>query len=293
MPELADVFRLYGPEYVAKYRDRMLYSHLKVLRDVTRCRTDDLGGQVWFCQNCNEYHYSYHSCKNRHCPKCQNDEATVWLEEQEQLLLPVPYFMATFTLPEELRETARSNQKVMYNLLFRTSAEALQTLAADPKYVGGIMGMIGVLQTWTRDLAYHPHIHYLIPAGGLNEKQSTWLQARNKYLMPAKALSIIFRAKFRDALKEKGLYENIPNTAWKKDWVVQIEPVGTGKAALKYLAPYVFRVAISNRNILALREGNVTFRFRDPDTKKEKRQTFSAEEFIRRFLQHVLPRGFI
>jgi hypothetical protein len=219
MPELADIFRLHGPEYVAKYGDRMLPSHLKVLRDVTRCRTDDLGGQVWFCQNCNEYHYSYHSCKNRHCPKCQNDQATVWLAEQEQLLLPVPYFMATFTLPEELREIARSHQKIIYNLLFRASAEALQTLAADPKYIGGIIGMIGVLQTWTRDLAYHPHIHYLIPAGGLDKANKAWRSAKNNFLMPVKALSILFRAKFRDALKKEGLYEKIPKTAWKKDWV--------------------------------------------------------------------------
>lgn len=293
MVELADIFRIHGPQYQAKFKDQMLPSHLKVMQDIEMCRTESLGGQVYFCKECQDHHYSYHSCKNRHCPKCQNDNAQEWLERQYELLLPITHFMNTFTLPDSLRQLARSNQKAIYNILFKTSAAALQTLALDPKYVGGKIGMFGVLHTWTRGLMYHPHVHYVIPNGGLCADGTQWLSARKNFLMPVKALSIIFRAKFRDELKKTKLFNAVPTETWKKGWVVHSKPVGSGTHAFKYLAPYIFRVAISNRRILKLENGMVTFQYKESDTGKLKTPTIPAEEFIRRFLQHVLPDRFI
>src|SRR5712692_4178375 len=175
MVELADIFRRYGPEYRAKFADHMPPSHLKAMTAIEQCRTEALGGHVYQCTECGDLEYSYHSCKNRHCPKCQNDEATRWLEQQRVLLLPVPYFLVTFTLPEALRPVARSHQSLIYNLLFQTSAAALQALALDPHSLGGQIGMVGVLHTWTRDLASHPHVHDLVPGGALSLEGSQWL----------------------------------------------------------------------------------------------------------------------
>ena len=237
--------------------------------------------------------YSYHSCKNRHCPKCQNGTAEQWLDRQRDLLLPVPYFMVTFTLPANLRRLVRSHQKLLYNMLFRASAAALQQLASDPRFVGGQIGMVGVLHTWKRDMNYHPHVHYLVPAGGLSEDGQTWFPVKNDFLVPVKPLSILFRAKFRDALKKTDLFAQVSGEAWTQDWVVHCQPVGNGMAALKYLAPYIFRVAISNNRILKLEDGQVTYRYTASDTGKTRYCTVAAEQFIRRFLQHVLPKGFI
>ena len=292
MPELADILRRHGPEYLAKYHDRLLPSHRRALQDICACRTEALGGHLYRCPQCQQEHYQYHSCKNRHCPKCQHEQAEHWLEQQRALLLPVPYFLATFTLPGGLRRLARGHQKVIYALLFQASQQALQRLAADPKYIGGSLGMIGVLQTWTRDLRYHPHVHYLIPGGGLTPDGNTWRAARPNFLLPEKPLARIFRAKFRDRLTKAGLFAQAPPEIWHQDWVVDILPVGSGDAALKYLAPYVFRVAISNRNLLDLTDGQVTFRYRPSNTHTTRTTTLPAETFIGRFLQHVLPRGF-
>jgi hypothetical protein len=292
MPELADIFRLHGPAYLAKYNQKLLPSHRRVLQDVCACRTEALDGHLYKCPQCQQKRYVYHSCKNRHCPKCQNDQADQWLAQKQDLLLPVTYFMATFTLPGEFRLLVRSRQKDLYNLLFRASSAALQKLAQDPKYIGGTLGMIGVLQTWTRDLRYHPHIHYIIPGGGLAPDGRTWRSAKHDYLMSAKALGIIFRAKLRDGLKALGLYDQGPKSVWRKNWVVDIEPVGSGQQALKYLTPYIFRVAISNKNILKVTQHDVTFRYRDRDSDTRQTVTLPAEQFIHRFLQHVLPKGF-
>jgi hypothetical protein len=292
MPELADVFRLHGPAYLAKYREKLLPSHKRVMWDVMLCRTKALDGEVYRCPQCLQDRYVYHSCKNRHCPKCQNDKADQWLAQKQALLLPVTYFMATFTLPSEFRLLVRSHQKDLYNLLFRASSTSLKKLAQDPKYVGGTLGMLGVLQTWTRDMQYHPHIHYILPSGGLAPDGQTWRQAKHDYLMPEKALAIIFRAKFRDGLKKLGLYDQVPGEVWKKGWVVDIEPVGSGQEALKYLTPYIFRVAISNKNILTVTDRDVTFRYRGRESVTTQTKTLPAEKFMHRFLQHVLPRGF-
>jgi len=290
--ELADIFQQQGNQYRTKYRDRMLPSHLQAMRDVVCCRTVALGGHVYSCPECEEVQYQYHSCRNRHCPKCQQGKGQEWLEKQQDNLLPVPYFLLTFTLPDELRILARSNQHLFYNTLFRTSAAAAKCLALDPKYVGGQIGMVGVLHTWGRDLTFHPHVHYLIPAGGISS-DGEWLPVRNNFLFPVKALSKIFRAKFRDALQEEDCFEDISDRVWKQDWVVHCQQVGKGVAALKYLAPYIFRVAISNRRIVKLADKKVTYLYKPTGTKTFKRCTLATEEFIRRFLQHVLPRGFV
>ena len=292
MPELADVFRLHGPAYLAKYHQKLLPSHRRALWDVRHCRTEALDGHVYKCPQCLQKRYAYHSCKNRHCPKCQNGQADQWLAQKQALLLPVTYFMATFTVPDELRNLVRSHQKDLYNLMFRASSASLQKLAQDPKYVGGTLGMIGVLQTWTRDLRYHPHIHYLIPGGGLVADGQTWTSTKSDYLMPEKALAMIYRAKFRDGLAKLGLKDKVPVRTWRKPWCVDIEPVGSGKEALKYLTPYIFRVAISNRNILAVDNKTVTFRYRNAKTQRYEQRTLPAEQFMHRFLQHVLPKGF-
>lgn len=292
MPELADVFRLHGPAYLKKYRKKLLPSHRRAIWDIMLCRTEALDGHVYRCPQCQRKQYVYHSCKNRHCPKCQNDQADLWLERQQRLLLPVTYFMATFTLPAEFRSLVRRHQKDCYNLLFHASSASLQKLAMDTKRLGGTLGMLGVLQTWTRDLRYHPHIHYLIPGGGLAPDGKTWLAAKNDYLLPEKPLARIYRAKFRDGLKKLGLFDKVPREVWKQDWVVDIEPVGSGQAALKYLTPYIFRVAISNKNILDVTDRDVTFRYKDGESKALRTTTLPAEEFIHRFLQHVLPKGF-
>src|SRR6266496_2841890 len=254
MLEVADIFRLHGPQYREKFGDRMLPSHLRAMQDIEQCRTAALGGQLYFCQQCQAQRYSYHSCKNRHCPKCQNEQANDWLEEQQRLLLPLTHFLVTFTLPEELRAVARSNQKTIYNLLFRASAQALQQLAQDPHFVGARLGMVGVLHTWTRQLLYHPHVHYIVTGGGLSD-DGRWRSSGKDFLVHVKPLSRIFRAKFRDELKQTELFAQVPTRVWRKDWVVHSEPVGSGEPAFQYLAPYIFRVALSNRRLVSLTDG--------------------------------------
>lgn len=292
MLEVADIFRLHGPDYRAHFGNRMLPSHHRAMQDIEQCRTPSLGGQLYYCAHCDEQRYSYHSCKNRHCPKCQNEQANDWLQAQHSLLLPVTHFLLTFTLPTELRAVARSNQKTIYNLLFRASAAALQQLALDPRFVGGRLGMVGVLHTWTRQLLYHPHVHYIVTGGGLTA-DGRWRSSRPDFLVPVKALSRIFRAKFRDELKKTPLYVYGEQGVWRKDWVAHSEPVGSGAQAFQYLAPYIFRVAISNHRLRKLEQGNVTFSYKESATEQVKHCTVSSHEFIRRFLQHVLPPRFI
>ena len=293
MTSLAEVFGQYGSAYRAKYGAGMLPSHQRAMADIERCRTSTMGGHVCYCDHCEQVHYCYHSCQNRHCPQCQHQAGQHWLQRQQQLLLPVSYFMVTFTLPEQLRTVARSHQKLIYDLLFRCSAAALQELAQDRRFVGGEIGMIGVLQTWARDMSYHPHVHYLVPGGGVCRTTEEWQRARNGFLVHVKPLSKLFRGKFRAALQKTKLYEQVPAAVWQQDWVVHCQAVGSGAAALKYLAPYIFRVAISNQRIVKVAEGKVTFRYIPSSSKKSKRCTLPAEEFIRRFLQHVLPKGFV
>lgn len=232
------------------------------------------------------------SCGNRHCPTCQHEKTQAWLEKQTDRLLPCPYFLLTFTLPAELREVARSNQRVVYSALFEASSEALRALAADPKFIGtDRLGFFGVLHTWGRTLEYHPHVHYVVPGGGIDPGGSRWLPSRADFLVPVKALSILFRAKFRDILAREGVLHLVAPKAWKRDWVVNSQAVGDSRAALRYLAPYVFRVAIGNHRIVSCDDDRVVFAYRRVGSNRPRRMTLDAVEFVRRFLQHVLPSG--
>jgi hypothetical protein len=268
--EVAEIFQQYGPAYRAKYGQRMPPRHQVAMQAIEQCRTERLGGHVYTCKSCQEREYSYHSCRNRHCPKCQSQAGQAWLERQQQLLLPTPYFMVTFTLPEPLRQLARSHQKLMYDLLFRTAAAALQELAQDPRFVGGQIGLVGVLHTWGRDLSYHPHVHFLVPGGGLAADGQQWLASRARFLVHVKPLGKLFRAKFRAALQQTELFKQVPPRVWREAWVVHAKAVDDGQAALKYLAPYIFRVAISNKRIVKVGDGKVRFRYTPSGCKKSK-----------------------
>ena len=269
-------------------------SHKKALADISKCRTQELGGQTYLCLKCGEFLYSYHSCKNRHCPKCGNDQATQWLQEHIHQLLPVPHFLVTFTLPDPLRKLARSHQKMIYEILMTTACRSLETLALNPKWIGGIIGSVAVLQTWTRDLRYHPHVHVIATGGGLSKDGKKWMPAEKGFLVPQPALAKVFRGKFRSKLSRHPIYREVPSSVWSTDWVVDIRPVGDGHAAFRYVAPYIFRVAITNNRILSCKDGEVTFRFKDSDAPDGKMRiaTLTAEDFLHRFLQHVLPLRF-
>lgn len=293
MITLGEIFRRSGPAYREKMGERLSASQRMAMAAIEQCRTEALGGQVYTCPRCATVRYSFHSCRNRLCPTCQHDKAQNWLTKQQALLLPVPYFLVTFTLPAELRTIARQHQRRLYGLLFRSSATALQQLAADPRFLGGQIGMVGVLQTWTRDLRYHPHIHYLVPAGAFVSAEGRWSQAKGRFLVHVKPLGKLFRGKMQAGLRQLKLEGAVAPAVWCKAWVVDCRAVGSGEAALKYLAPYIFRVALSNNRLEAVVNDKVTFRYRVAESKNLKRCTLPAEVFIHRFLQHVLPRGFV
>jgi hypothetical protein len=293
MSTLGEIFRQYGPAYRARYGERMPPSHRAAMAAIEGCRTEVMGGHIYSCPNCGTMRYSYHSCKNRHCPRCQHPASQTWLERQQLLLLPVPYFLLTFTLPPTLRDLARTHQRQLYSLLFRASAAALQQLALDPRFLGGQIGMLGVLQTWTRDLRFHPHVHYLVPALGVASDGAICRPRNAAFLVPVKALAILFRAKLRAGLRQTELYRQVPTENWRQAWVVDCRSVGSGAAALKYLAPYIFRVALSNNRIVGMRDDRVTFRYRDGETKQMRICTLPVLSFMARFLQHVLPKRFV
>jgi hypothetical protein len=293
MVTLNDILRRYGPQYRARYGAHMSSEQHQAMRAIEQCRTEALGGQVYRCPACATTRYSYHSCRNRHCPTCQQDATQTWLAQQQALLLPVPYFLITFTLPASFRALAQRQPRTIYTLLFRSSAAALQQLAQDPRFVGGQLGMLGVLQTWTRDLRFHPHVHYLVPAVGLAADGRVRRPHNPAFLVPAKALAMLFRAKFRAALRQTALYHGVSGATWRQARVVDCRQVGSGTAALKYLAPYVFRVALSNNRIVSVQGDRVTFQYRDGDTKQLRTCTLPAFAFMSRFLQHILPKGFV
>jgi Transposase zinc-binding domain/Putative transposase len=237
MPTVADVLRRYGPAYLERFGSTMPAEHKKVLDAITACRTGQLGGVVYQCESCGATHTMGRSCGNRHCPSCQQDKTKAWLENQLDRLLPCPYFLITFTVPAGLREFVRRHQRIAYAAMFEASSAAIKALAADPKYVGTTRcGFFGVLHTWGRALDYHPHIHYVVPGGGLSDDGIEWLPSRADFFVPVRALSILFRAKFRDALDRAGLLAQVDATIWRQDWVVHSQAVGDGRASLKYLA---------------------------------------------------------
>lgn len=266
------------------------------MADIERCRTAALGGSLYACNECGSLDYAYHSCRNRHCPKCQHDRANEWLRSTRERLLPCDHYLLTFTLPQELRSTARSNQDAVYSTLFRSAAAAVQTLAADRRWVGATLGMLAVLHTWSRTMEYHPHVHLLVTAGGLSRDGQTWVKpAHRRFLMPGRMLSKIFRAKIRDALTKADLVRDVDPTVWKRSWTVHVQQIGRGEHAALYLARYIYKVALTNDRIERFEQGEsgrVTFRYTHARTGATRRQTISADAFIGRFLQHVLPRGF-
>lgn len=295
MPELADVFRAAGPAYREKYASQMPPSHRRAMRDIEDCRTEAMGGKLFACDaaDCPELRYVYHSCRNRHCPKCHGDETRRWLDAQRSRLPAGSYYLLTFTVPAELRELSRSRQRKVYSILMRSAAQALLKLASDPHYLGATPGILAVLHTWTRAMVYHPHVHFLVTAGGLAPDGQSWLEPRNpRFLVSGEALGLIFRAKVRDALVAADFIKLVPAEVWKKGWVVHVQHAGSGDKVLDYLARYVFRIAITNKRIERFDDGHVTFSYQDSKTRQTKRCVLPADHFIQRFLQHVLPRGF-
>jgi hypothetical protein len=292
MIEVADILRRHGPAYPAQHS--LLPSQQKVLRDLVRCRTAACGGHVYECDQCGHTQYSYHSCGNRHCPKCHGQQTQRWLDQHREQLLPCAYYLLTFTLPQPLRALAYSNQKAIYGLLLASAAAALQKLAWDPKFVGGQLAMLAVLHTWTRALLDHPHAHLLATAGGLSRDGQHWVAAKNPaFLVPCFALSKIFQGKFKASLKKLGLLEQAPACVWQQNWVVHCQHAGSGQKVLDYLGRYVFRIAINNSRLEAFDNGQVTFGYRDNRTQQPRHVTLPAEEFIGRFMRHVLPKGFV
>jgi Putative transposase/Transposase zinc-binding domain len=293
MPEVADVFRRYGAEYLEWFGQDLLPSHRRAMNDIMNCRTEALGGHLLQCDHCGQEHYAYHSCRNRSCPKCHHQDTEAWLAERRQELLPVPYFHVVFTLPQELRPLVRQNQQDLYDILLRAAAQSLITLAADPHYVGGLIGVLCGLHTWTRALAYHPHVHCLVPAGGVSADHQQWRPARQTYLVPVRALSAMFRGRFCALVHQERPDLNLPESVWTTDWVVYCKPTVQGtESVLDYLGRYVHRIALTNSRILSIDDGRVCFRYADSRTHRWKTMTLPAQEFIRRFLQHVLPLGF-
>lgn len=284
-----------APEYLQAFGHAMPGRQPQVLHKIRRCRTPALGGELFQCPDCPGFHYRYHSCNDRHCPQCGQTDADDWLQRQRaRLLLPVPYFLATFTVPEALRRFIRSHPHIGLDLLFAASARALQDLAGNPRRLGAQLGMLGVLHTWSRTLIFHPHIHYLVPSGGLSPDGRTWVSARHKFLLHHKALGAHMRTLFKQQLfkQHPQLFTQVPAKVWKRPWNVGCQQAGSGENALRYLSRYVFKTATSNRNIPVLPDGRLLWRYRDSQTGKHMSIKLEPLEFMRRFLQHILPRSF-
>ena len=312
--EVADIFRAAGPTYRAVHAGHLSLAQLKVMSAIEHCRTAALGGHVEACEDCGHWRITYNSCRNRHCPKCQGAAARAWLAEREADLLPVGYFHVVFTLPAEVADIAFQNKAHVYDLLFRAASEAMLTIAADPKHLGALIGITAVLHTWGSALTHHPHVHMIVPGGGIALDGQHWISSRPTFLFPVRVLGKLFRRLFltwlialHDAGKLAffgGIAHLIDRRALlrhlqpirKKRWVVYAKPPFAGpEAVLAYLSRYTHRVAISNRRLIGFNEAGVTFRYKDYRRKGSDRQqvmTLDPNEFIRRFLLHVLPRGF-
>jgi hypothetical protein len=285
----------FGPQYLEQFGSAMPARQREVLQRLLRCRTPAMGGQLFGCPECGRFHYRYHSCNDRHCPLCGATDAEHWLEQQRQrLLLPVPYFLVTFTVPDPLRCWIRSHQEIGYEILFDASARALQDLASNPKRLGAQLGMLGLLHTWSRTLIFHPHVHYLVPGGGLSLDQRQWVASGPKFLLPEKPLALHFRTLFYQHLQRRApeALGQLPAKLWKQGWGVDCAAAGSGQNALAYLARYVFKTATGNRRLQLLPSGQVLWPYRDSNTGQHKSIPLEPTELIRRFLQHVLPRGF-
>ena len=296
-PELADIFRHYGQSYAKTHR--LSAAQQKVMRAVETCRTAELGGHLKRCERCGFEHPTYNSCRNRHCPKCQSLAKAQWLQKQTAELLPVGYFHLVFTLPHRLNGLILAHKKILLSLLFKAVSETL--LEFGRRRFGGTVGILTVLHTWDQTLKDHFHLHCLVPAGALSLDQSCWIKARRNFLFPVKALSMVFRGKFLDLLKQAGAKGSIEITSERlkalrnKSWIVYAKkPFGSSQTVLDYLGRYTHRVALSNDRILKVDSGEVILSYRDrKDGDRKKSMTLDAQEFIRRFLLHVLPDGFM
>jgi hypothetical protein len=312
--EVADVFRAHGPAWRTTNAGHVSLGQLKVMSAIESCRTAALGGHVERCEDCAHERVAYNSCRNRHCPKCQGAAARQWLADRESELLPVPYYHVVFTLPAAIGAIAFHNKAAVYDLLFKAAAETLTTIAADPKHLGARIGLTGVLHTWGSALTHHPHVHIIVPGGGLSPDGSRWIACKRGFFLPVRVLSRLFRRLFLDglaalneaggvvffgdlsALADKAAFDAALAPLRKSEWVVYAKrPFAGPEAVLAYLARYTHRVAISNSRLLALDETGVTFKWKDYRIKgrdRLKAMTLDAAEFIRRFLMHVLPSGF-
>jgi hypothetical protein len=312
--ELADIFRAHGPAWRQARAGHVSLTQLKVMSAIEACRTEALGGHVAGCAKCGHHHIAYNSCKNRHCPKCQGPAARDWMAARAEDLLPVEYFHVVFTLPTEIAQVAFWNKKAVYDLLFRASAETVMTIAADPKRLGARVGMTAVLHTWGSALTHHPHIHMIVPGGGLSPGGTRWIGCRPGFFQHVRVLSRLFRRLFTEGLlalhhtgqlvffgDHAGLAETAAFKAWltpfrKSEWVVYAKPpFGGPEAVLAYLSRYTHRVAISNSRLISADAQTVAFRWKDYRIKTGDRQKvmrLATDEFIRRFLNHVLPDGF-
>jgi hypothetical protein len=312
--EVADIFRGHGPAWRRANAGHVSLGQLKVMSAIESCRTAALGGHVARCEKCAHTHVAYNSCRNRHCPKCQGAAAKEWLADREAELLPVPYFHVVFTLPAEIGNIAYQNKAVIYDLLFKAAAETLITIAADPKHLGARIGLTAVLHSWGSALTHHPHVHMIVPGGGLSPDGQRWISCRPGFFLPVRVLSRLFRRLFLEKLTaaydagrlqffgdHARLAEREAFTAYlaplrKAEWVVYAKrPFGGPEAVLAYLSRYTHRVAIANSRLIALDETSVTFKWKDYRAKGRERakvMTLAIDEFIRRFLIHVLPGGF-
>ena len=312
--EVADIIRAAGKAFIERTRHWLPWKHVKVLRAIARCRTAALGGHLDECMRCgHRAPISYNSCRDRHCPKCQTAARDRWIAARQKELLPTRYLHVVFTLPGRLAPVVLQNKKVIYDLLFRTSAETLLEVAGDPRHLGVEIGFFSVLHTWSQKLTAHPHVHCVVPAGGLSSDHSRWVRSRDNYFLPKKVLRKVFRGKFVAALKEafqdgqlhfhgdlKLLAQPKIFGAWlrplhRQDWVVYLKrPFGGPEYVVHYLGRYTHRVAISNHRLVSFADGKVTFRWRDSaHHNQQKLLTLSSDEFLRRFLLHILPKGFV
>ena len=293
MGAITEIFRSFGPEYLAQFPD-MPCEHRKTINAIINCRSGVYGVAAYQCDGCGKMHLIGRSCGNRHCPQCQYHKSRQWLEAQLGRRLPGQHFMLTFTMPEQIRPFCRSHQRAAYAAMFTAASGAIRKLVKDPRFVGtDLPGFTGVLHTWGRQVQYHPHLHFIVPAGGLSTDRTRWLPAGNDFYLPVRALSKIFRAKFRDQMKSQNLVRQIAPEVWQIAWNVNCQPVGDSEATLKYLAPYIFRVAISDARIICVKGRSVTFSYRKKESNRLRQTTLDVPEFIRRFLQHVLPAGFM
>ena len=292
MVALADVLRRFAQDYLLAHGASVLPSHRRAIADILACRTEQLGGHLWRCDCCRAEVFSYHSCKNRSCPRCHKDQTERWIAARKAELLACPYFHVTVTVPEELRDVLRANQRDGYAALMRATAEGIIQLARDPRHVAATVGVMSVLHTWTQQLVYHPHVHCLVTGGGISDDGRDWRPARRNYLVPTKPLAVLVRAKMKAALARCRPDLVLPKAAWSKPWVVDCTAWGDGaEAVLRYLARYVFRVAITESRIVRLDDTGVTIRHKHRASGRWRKTCLHGHEFMRRFLQHVLPKG--